>query len=574
MSARFLLLFVFACTTVQAAPVAPVSAKTAAKAAIRNLTLRQKIAQLIIATSYGEVPRRRSAEFVRLHHAVVELGVGGLIVINNVDRTGVRNAQPYEMITFLNSMQKLSRLPLIVGADFERGASMRVSNTTKYPHNMAFNAADDLGATWQLGAATAREARALGVHWIFAPVADVNNNPDNPIINIRSFGQQPNEVAAHVTAFIEGAHSDPSNPILLCAKHFPGHGDTAVDSHMGMARIDASRERMDLVELVPFRAAIASKVDSIMTAHMAVPAIEPEEIPATVSSNVMTKLLKDELKFQGLVTTDAMDMQGLSKLFSPGEAAVRALEAGVDILLMPKNPDAVILAVENAIQSKRLSLARIEASVEKLLTAKVQLGLFKNRYVSTEVAAGVLDQPEDAAKAQIVANHAVALFKNTSLNNNEKLVPLRNAGNACFYILAERRFTQQGFQFMDEMGKLAPTAYQVLLDPTMLQGALDEALEKSKTCEVIVTAAFVTVAAYRGDTVLPGNFTALLQGFIKTGNPVVLISLGNPYLLRSFPDVAAYLTTYSPTVMSESAAARAVVGEIPITGRMVVSIPK
>ena len=311
-----------------------------AKAVIRSLTLRQKIAQLIVVTSYGEVPRNGSSEAVRLHHAVAELGVGGLIVINRVDRYGVvQSAQPYEMITSLNGMQKMARLPLIVGGDFERGASMRVANTTKYPHNMAFNAAGDLESTRELGAATAREARAVGVHWVFAPVTDVNNNPDNPIINIRSFGQKPEEVAAHVKAFIAGANSDPANPILLCAKHFPGHGDTVVDSHMQLARINGTREQMDHMELLPFRAAIGSNVGSIMTAHIAVPSIEPEEIPATVSRNVMTKLLRDEMKFQGLVVTDAMDMQGLSRLFSPGEAAVRALDAGVDVLLMPKPRD-------------------------------------------------------------------------------------------------------------------------------------------------------------------------------------------------------------------------------------------
>ena len=539
-----------------------------AKAVIRSLTLRQKIAQLIVVTSYGEVPRNRSSEAVRLHHAVAELGVGGLIVINRVDRYGVvQSAQPYEMITSLNGMQKMARLPLIVGGDFERGASMRVANTTKYPHNMAFNAAGDFAATRELGAATAREARALGVHWIFGPVADVNNNPDNPIINIRSFGQKSEEVAAHVRAFILGANSDPANPILLCAKHFPGHGDTAMDSHMQLARIDGTRERLDRVELLPFRAAIESQIGSIMTAHVAVPSIEPEDIPATVSRNVMTKLLREEMKFQGLIVTDAMDMQGLSRLFSPGEAAVRALDAGVDVLLMPKNPDLVIASIEKAILTKRLSLARVEASVEKLLVSKLQLGLFRNRYVNADLAAKVLDQPEDALRAQAVANHAVAMFK-----NEENIVPLRNSDDACFVALAERRMTTQGLQFTEEMEKLSPKSSKVLLDPTMPQGAMDETLEKSKTCGTIVIAAFVSVGAYRGDTALPGMFTALVQAFIKTGRPVILISLGNPYLLRTFPDVAAYITTYSPTVLSEIAAARAVVGEIPITGRMVVSL--
>ncbi len=538
-----------------------------AREILAHLTLRQKIAQLIIVAANGEVPARHSAEAIRLNHAVAQLDVGGLIVINGVDRSGVRNAQPYELMTLLNGLQKQSKLPLIVGSDMERGASMRVAKTTKYPHNMAFNAAGDLGATKQLGAATAREARTLGVHWIFAPVADVNNNPDNPVISIRSFGQRADEVSAHVQAYIEGAHSDPNYPVLVCAKHFPGHGDTALDSHLGLAKIEASRERIDAVEMAPFRAAILSKVDSIMTAHIAVPALEPAEIPATISSKVITKLLREELNFKGLITTDAMDMQGLARMFPPGEAAVRALEAGVDILLMPKNPDAVIAAIEKAVLSKRLSVRRIETSVERLLNAKIRLGLFKNRLVNPVAASGVLDQPEDAQLAQSVANRAVAMFKNVG-----NLVPIRDTKGACFTVLIERRTSQQGMQFVEEMSKLAPNASQTLLDPTMLQGALDETLEKSRNCQAIVVAAFVTLPSFQGDPPLPGNFTALVQGFIKTGRPVVLISLGNPYLLRSFPDVAAYLTTYSPTVPSETAAARAVTGEIPITGRMVISL--
>lgn len=555
----------------RSAPAKPVarnaSNNAGAKEILSSLTLRQKIAQLIIIAANGDVPARRSAEAIRLNNAVGQLEVGGLIVINGVDKSGVRNAEPYELMTLLNGMQKLSRLPLIVGSDMERGASMRVSKTTKYPHNMAFNAAGDLGATMQLGAATAREARTLGVHWIFAPVADVNNNPDNPVISIRSFGQRADEVASHVQAYIEGAHSDPNYAVLVCAKHFPGHGDTALDSHLGLARIEASRERIDAVELVPFRAAIAGKVDSIMTAHIAVPAIEPAEIPATISAKVITKLLREELNFKGLITTDAMDMQGLAKMFPPGEAAVRALEAGVDILLMPKNPAAVIAAVEKAVLSKRLTVSRIEASVEKLLNAKIRLGLFKNRFVDPKLASGVLDQPEDAQLAQSVANRAVAIFKNAG-----NIVPIRDSSGTCFTVLIERRTSQQGMQFLEEISKLAPNASQVLLDPTMLQGALDETLEKSRGCRAIVVAAFVTLPSFRGDTPLPGNFTALVQGFIKTGRPVVLISLGNPYLLRSFPDVTAYLTTYSPTVPSETAAARAVTGEIPITGRTVISL--
>ena len=267
---------------------------------LTGMPLRDRIAQLVIITSYGEAPSSRSAAYRDFVRAVRDLKVGGMIVVNRVVGGTVRNAEPYAMASFLNRMQKLAKVPLMVGGDFERGASMRVSGTPKYPHLMAYGAARDLGLTRSLGLATAREARALGVHWVFAPVADVNNNPDNPIINIRSFGENPADVGTQVRAFIEGAQSDPANRVLLTVKHFPGHGDTATDSHMGLASLTANRERMQAVELAPFRDAIAAGVDAVMTAHMAVPAYETEEVPATVSKSILTGLLRNDLNFGGL----------------------------------------------------------------------------------------------------------------------------------------------------------------------------------------------------------------------------------------------------------------------------------
>ena len=225
---------------------------------LRTMTLRDKIAQLIVITSYGEAPSSRTAEYRDFVHAVRDLKVGGIIVINRVVNGSVRNAEPYAMASFLNRMQRLTKVPLLVGGDFERGASMRVSGTPKYPHLMAFGAAHDLALTRKLGLMTAREARALGVQWVFAPDADVNNNPENPIINIRSFGENPADVAANVRAFIEGAHSEPANRVLVTVKHFPGHGDTDTDSHMSLPHLGADKERMRSLELVPFREAIAS----------------------------------------------------------------------------------------------------------------------------------------------------------------------------------------------------------------------------------------------------------------------------------------------------------------------------
>ena len=283
-------------------------AQTVAQLA-KRMTLRDKIAQLILVVSNGDVFGLKTPEYEKFRHYVQDLHVGGLIVNNSVEFGIARNAEPHAMALFLNQMQKLARTPLLVGADFEQGAAMRVQFGTPFPHNMAIGATRDPEAAKYEGEVTARQARALGVHWVFAPVADVNNNAANPVINNRSFGEDPTEVAKMVAAFIDGAHSDKSRPVLVTAKHFPGHGDTDVDSHLGLAKLGASRERMDQVELKPFQLAIAHGADAIMTAHMTVPALEPEEIPATVSPKVLTGLLRNELKFKGLIVTDAMDIK-------------------------------------------------------------------------------------------------------------------------------------------------------------------------------------------------------------------------------------------------------------------------
>jgi beta-N-acetylhexosaminidase len=535
---------------------------------IRGMTLRDRIAQLVMITSYGEAPSSRSKAFRDFVHAVRDLKVGGMIVVNRVVNGSVRNAEPYAMAAFLNRMQRLSKVPLLVGADFERGASMRVSGTPKYPHLMAYGAARDLKLTRELGLATAREARALGVQWVFAPDADVNNNPDNPIINIRSFGENPTDVASQVSAFIEGAHSDPSNRVLATVKHFPGHGDTNVDSHMGMPRLGADQERMRNLELVPFREAISAGVDAVMTAHMAVPAYESEDIPATVSRKVLTGLLRDGMNFSGLIVTDAMDMQGLTKQFPGGEAAIRALQAGADVLLMTPNPEEAINAVAAAVKERRLSEKRINESALRVLMAKVRVGLNKKKLVNLEDVSDVIDSPESEQQAQTAADRAVTLVRNEG-----GLVPVSNPAGTCVWVLSESRYGMQGRRFAEEMRSHASGIRLQNFDPLTSSADMDQAFDRAGKCEAHAVAAFVTVGAYRGNVALSGNYPGFVAKLQETGVPIALISLGNPYLLRSFPRVAAYLATFSPAPTSEAAAAKAILGAMEITGRLPVTIP-
>jgi beta-N-acetylhexosaminidase len=535
---------------------------------MRNMTPRDEVAQLIFVAFHGQSPNTRSAEYRKFIRLIRETKIGGLVLNNVSNGRTIQKAEPYKVAAFVNKMQRLATVPLMVAGDFERGASMRLEGTTVFPHAMAFGAAGDPALTRYEGEVTAREARALGVQWIYYPVADVNNNPDNPIINIRSFGENPADVAAHVKAFIEGVHSDRRNLALATAKHFPGHGDTAVDTHMNLATIPGDREHLEHIELVPFRAAIEAGVDAIMTAHIAVPALSPPDLPATLSPSILTGLLRNDLGFKGLVATDALEMGGIAQGFSTGEACVRALEAGADTLLMPTDPDAAIRAVLAAEQSGRLTRQRVRESVARMLAAKERVGLDRKRFVDLEAMGDVLDSPEANEKAQEVADRAVTLVR-----NNSNLVPLAAPERACFVVMPEGRYSTEGQVFSQQVRKRMAKAPITTIDASMSRQQVDEAVGKLGDCRNFVIAAFAPVAASRGSVGLGGDLPHAVESIASLGKPIALVALGSPYLLRNFPDVAAYMATFSNVAPSEIAAVKALWGEIPIRGRLPVSIP-
>jgi beta-N-acetylhexosaminidase len=535
---------------------------------LRSLSLHDRIAQMIVVRGYGDYPNSENAEYRRFVRWIREDHVGGFIVAGRIRDGHVISAQPFEMVAFINHMQRLARTPLLVAADFERGASMRVAETARFPYFMAFGAAHDLAATKELGAATAHEARALGVNWVFAPDADVNNNPDNPIINVRSFGEDPQQVAAGVSAFIDGAHTNSGDYVLVTAKHFPGHGDTAEDSHMQIARLDQAKDRIESVELVPFRAAIQHGVDAVMTAHMAVPAFEPDNLPATLSPKLLTGLLHDELGFQGLIVTDAMEMQGVAALYSQGEAAVRAVEAGADVLLMPTDPQACIHALTQAVERGRISRRRIDASAAKILNAKRRVGLLRTRFVNLDALTDSLDEQKLELLAQGVADRALTLVK-----DDARLFPVPAGDGSCAVILDESPFSQRGEVLLNELQRRKTAFQSYVVDPSVPQRVLAAITEDASKCKQIYMAAFVTVAAYRGSVALEGGLNSFVNALVHGPAPVALIAFGSPYLLRDFPNVASYLATFSTAATSEKAAAKAIAGEIRISGRLPISIP-
>ncbi len=535
---------------------------------MKTLSLREKVAQLVIIPFSGFAPPIRTNEYRKFIHLIRDVRVGGLILVNIERGRLVQRPEPHALSVLINRLQKQARVPLIVSGDFERGASMRVNGTTIFPHAMAFAAAGDPALTRLQGQITALESRALGFQWIFYPDADVNNNPDNPIINIRSYGENPQVVAEHVVAFIEGAQSEHANRVLTTVKHFPGHGDTATDTHAGLATITADMERLRRLEFVPFQAAIAKGVDAVMTGHIAVPAIEAPEIPSTLSSAVLTKVLREDLGFRGLVVTDALDMGGIVNTFGAGEAAVRALAAGADVLLMPADPEAAVNAVVAAVRQGRLTQKRIDQSVARILAAKARVGLDRSRTVDVEALADALRSPESLEAAQQVADRAVTLVRNQGTP-----VPLRAPDKTCFFVLTENRYGTQGQAFTQEVSRRSPQAPVFSLDASMPAALMLAAADRASGCENNVVAAFTSLAIYKNNLALSGEFTALVDALIASGKPLALISLGNPYLLRHFSKAGTYMTTYSTVAPAEISAAKALFGELAIRGRLPVSIP-
>jgi len=538
--------------------------KTAARWA-RSLSLHDAVAQLVVVPFSGQPLAPRSKAYKDLFNLVRRTRVGGVILVNVFEGHLIQHADPLQAAALINKLQGAARIPLLFSADLERGASMRLNDTTVFPHAMAFAAGGDAGSARAEGVITAREARAIGIQWIFYPVADVNSNPDNPIINIRSFGENAADVSRYVAAFIEGAHSDPRYRVLTTAKHFPGHGDAATDTHVNLVTIPATRQHLDEVELPPFRAAIQAGVDAVMSAHVALPAIEDAATPATLSPAILTGLLRHDLGFRGIIVTDALEMGGIAKGFTVGDAAVRALEAGVDVLLMPSDPLAAIDAVMTAVKSGRLTRQRINESVHRILLAKARVGMDRGKLVNQKSISKLVNLPEANAVAQGIADRSITLVR-----NDGALVPLRDPAKTLFLLLTENSKGDEGQAFAQELKKRVPNANVRILDPALSPADLDALVQQSQTAESVVAAAFVSVAAYAGNVALRGAYPELLR---RIGKPIILAALGSPYLLRAFPDVAAYLTAYSTVPPSEIALVRALLGETSISGKLPVSIP-
>jgi beta-N-acetylhexosaminidase len=528
---------------------------------LRRMTVEDKIGQMIACRFSGTFRNADSEALRKIESLVSDQRIGGLILFGG---------EVYETAMLTNALQKLAKIPLLFASDFERGTGNQITNATLFPPLMSLGAAGSEELAHEMGRITALEGRAMGIHMTYAPVVDVNVNPENPIINTRSVGEDPALISRITAAFIRGCQE---NGMLATAKHFPGHGDTAQDSHSLLPTIEAGRDRLQAVELAPFRSAIEAGVRAIMTAHLHVPALDATPgLPATLSPAILTGLLRGAMGFDGLIVTDAMEMAGVTDSFTPEEAALKAVLAGVDIVLLPPEPAQVAASLAAAVKEGKIPAQRIDESVRRILEAKAALGLDRNRFVSIDAISRKVAPRAFLDQAYRTFESSVTLVK-----NDGDVLPLAAGGGklAVFSLSSDQGDYFAGRAFVAEMKKRDPGLQAFFADADTGQEELDADSAKIAGVDTVVFALFSRLASGKGSVDLEPKHVALLRKLAdaESGPAVVAVSFGSPYFLSRFPEVRAYLCLYRNTPETQQIAARALYGEMDIGGRLPVSLP-
>lgn len=527
---------------------------------VDELSLRDKVAQLIMPWIGGEYWSNDAEAYERTIRLVTDEHVGGFV-------TG-SGASPYDLAAKFNMLQRASRLPLLVAADLESGPSQRFRGGTMFPGNMAIGATGREDDAYDVGRVIAREARAVGIHIDFAPVVDVNNNPANPIINIRSFGEDPQRVGRLGAAFIRGLRD---NGLLATAKHYPGHGDTDDDSHIMLPVIRAERARLDSVELVPFRRAVAAGVDAVMTAHIALPQVTGDSaLPATLSPVLLDTILRGDLGFRGLIVTDALNMGAVVNRYGAAQAAVMAFQAGADILLMPTDVRAAVDAIVNAVAAGQIPLERLDQSVQRVLDAKERLGLFRRRLVDLNQVARHVGARADQQAAEAIARRSLVLVRDDS-----GLVPLPASRRRVLVVaINDEGSTALGAAFSQELRGGVQSLTLLRIFPASGPLSYDSVRTAAARAGLIVVIASARPVSWQPNAVaIPDSAAALVQQLALQHLPVVVVSAGSPYLIGQMPAIPSYLVAWSGTELAERAVADALLGRADITGRLPVAVP-
>lgn len=553
---------------------------------LKRLNLEEKIGQMIEVRGLMGYYSADDPGWQKLIADIRKYHIGAIHLSVNTDGPLLLRTEPYEaaMTTNLLQQEAHSKVPLIFSVDFERGPSMRLTSIETFPQPMAFGATHNPVYVERFAKIVAEESRALGIAWNFYPIADVQINPENPIINTRSFGEDPAEVSSMVEAYIRGSHE---GGMLTTLKHFPGHGDTDTDSHLNLARVNAPLERLNSVELPPFEAGIKAGSDAVMIAHVAFPALEPDPTKiATTSKKVVTGLLREQLGFKDVVVSDAMEMQGLTKLYPSGKgnpagrAAVDTVEAGQDLLELPSDLDGTFNGLLEAVKSGEIPRAQIDASVRRLLLlkAKAGLNLRGQHLVDLNLIQYSVGKPSSYALAQEVADHAVTLVR-----DGNQMLPMDRSKDAQLLVLifVSDVHSDEGRVLEHEVRLRVPHAKIIYIDRRSAD------IEAAGISALLAAAQHVIAAVFSVSQPGPAEAAAttasglsakgsagILRNVLDTaGDRTVVVALGSPYSILNFPSERTYLCTYSWLPTSESSAAKALFGEIPIHGKLPVTLP-
>ncbi len=541
-------------------PFGPAEEKWVQKT-LAKLTLEEKIGQMVAWRYNGRFVGSDSDYRKDLEDLIVRQKIGGLIIFAG---------EVYETAHLTNDLQALAKIPLLIAADFEWGAAMRINGTTLFPPLMALGATGSEDLAYEMGRITAIEGRAMGVHMTYAPVVDVNINPENPVISTRSAGENPDEVGRLTTAYVRGCQE---NGMIATAKHFPGHGDTALDSHTLLPTIPAGKERLEEVELYPFAQTIKAGVQAVMTAHLYVPALDPTPgLPATLSPPIITDLLRKRMGFHGLIVTDSMGMGGITNSFTPQDAALRAVRAGVDMVLLPPDPPGVIEALIKAVSSGEIPVSRVDESVRRILALKARLGLHRNRFADIGQMPQKIASKAHLQQAQLTFEKSITLVK-----NDEDILPLSPATLlkkiAVFSLSSDADDYFAGSILTREIRKRRPDASVFYADAFTGEEFIREAKARAGNADIVVLALFSSLRTAKGTVDLIARHVDLVREMVWAKKNTVVLSFGSPYFLKHFPEVDAYICLYRNTVQAQEVAAKAIFGEIPIEGRLPVSIP-
>lgn len=541
---------------------------------LQSLTLEQKVGQMLMGRLEGDFENVNAPELRRVEETIRKYDIGGYAV-------GI--GSPAEIALKVNALQGFARLPLLIAADLEWGSGMRLwrptylpygmegGGGTAFPFNMGIGATGDPALADTAGRITAEEARAVGINWVFAPVLDVNTDPANPIVNVRSYGSNASDVARFGAAFIRGATRARA---LTAIKHFPGHGDTNLDSHLELPILSVTQARLDTLELVPFRAGIEAGATGLMLGHLALPAVIGDSItPASISARIGVAIARDELHFKGIIVTDAMTMGALRNVpgYTPGEIAVRAVEAGADVVLGPPDLEQAHAAIVAAVRSGRIAPAHIDSAVTRILGAKAWLGINRERFVALDKVNEVVASPAHEAAAAMIAQKSITLMRDP-----DNIIPIdpRNTRSLALIAYSAANDIGAGRTLSNELRAIyGQRVSYIRLDETMATDAFDKAVQQAQNADAVVFATFLMPISGQGHIRVPAKTADIAARIAQVGKPTIVVSFGDPYGPADLPLASTYMMAWQPRGLhAQIAAARAIAGSAPITGILPIEI--